>query len=264
MKNVGSLFDDGAEHFERLAPALWNPMGNAVVAAADIHTGERVLDACCGSGASTIPAAQLVGPEGHVDAVDLSAGLLGLASSKASALSLESVTFTEADVSTWTGQAPYDAVLCCYGLFFLSDMVAGTRNLAEQLRSGGRLAVSTWQEGAHEPFAALLKEAAYAEQPQLAEAPAPKPTRQLEQIASSVKLTEFLDASGFASVEVHSAPQEIPLDADLAWSLVLGSGYRFLLPEDPDGRERVRERFIDSLGGHITLNANSLIAVATR
>ena len=46
MTTVANLFDDGAEHFERFAPALWNTMGNAVVAAADLHIGQSVLDAC--------------------------------------------------------------------------------------------------------------------------------------------------------------------------------------------------------------------------
>lgn len=264
MKNVGNLFDDGAQHFERLAPALWNPMGNAVVAAADLHVGERILDACCGSGASTIPAAQLVSPGGEVDAVDLSSGLLEFAAAKATALDISSITFTNADVSSWTGSSPYDAVLCCYGLFFLSDMSAGVRHLAGQIRSGGRLSVSTWQEGAYEPFAALLKEACFEEQPHLREAPVSKPVRQMGEIASGDKLHDFLDSRGFTSVEVHDAPLQVPLDAGLAWSLVLGSGYRHLLPEDPSGCARIQERFLDSLGPDFTLNADSLIAVATR
>lgn len=264
MKNVGTLFDDGADHFERLAPALWNPMGNAVVAAADLQPGENVLDACCGSGSSTIPAAQSVVPLGHVDAVDLSRSLLDLAAAKAAALDIDAITFRHADVISWTGESPYDAVLCCYGLFFLNDMPAATRHLAGQLRSGGRLAVSTWQDGAHEPFATLLREACFEAQPHLRDAPIPLPVRQSEAISSAEKLAGFLTSCGFATVQVHDAPLAVPLDTDLAWSLVLGSGYRFLLPAEPVARERVRDRFLHSLNGDLTLNADSLIAVATR
>ena len=264
MTTVGSLFDDGAEHFERLAPALWNTMGNAVVAAADLHVGERVLDACCGSGASTIPAAQVVGPDGRIDGVDLSAELLALAAAKAAALNLDLINFAEADVSGWISEEPYDAVLCCYGLFFLPDMVHGTRHLTSQLRSGGKFAMSTWQEHAHEPFATLLRDVCFEEQPHLREAPVPKPHRQIEAISSAEKLQAFLERAGFASAEVHEAPLQIPLDASLAWSLVLGTGYRFLLPPDDDGRERVRNRFLAKLGDDPVFNADSLIAVAVR
>jgi ubiquinone/menaquinone biosynthesis C-methylase UbiE len=264
VTSVGNLFDDGAEHFERLAPVLWNTMGNALVAAADLHMGQSVLDACCGSGSGTIPAAQSVGPDGRVDAVDLSAGLLALAKAKAAALNLGSVRFAEADVSGWTSAEPYDAVLCGYGLFFLPDMAAGAAHLASQLRSGGKLAVSTWQEHAHEPFASLLRELCFEEQPQLRAAPVPKPTRQMAGISSVDKLRTFLETAGFASVEVHETPLQVPLDAELAWTLVLGTGYRFLLPSDAAARDRVRSRLLEGLGDDMTLNADSLIAVAIR
>ncbi|WP_299166027.1 class I SAM-dependent methyltransferase [uncultured Arthrobacter sp.] len=264
MTNVGTLFDDGAVHFERLAPTLWNTMGNAVVAAADLRVGEHVLDACCGSGAGTIPAAQVVGPEGRIDAVDLSSELLALAAAKAAALDLHTITFANADVSAWTSEKSYDAVLCGYGLFFLPDMADGTRHLAAQLRSGGKFAMSTWHEHAHEPFASLLRDVCVEEQPHLLEAAVPRPIRQMAEISSVEKLRAFLQAAGFESIEVHEAPLQIPLDADLAWALVLGTGYRFLLPSDADSRERVRTRFLAKLGENFTFNADSLIAIAVR
>ena len=264
MTTVGNLFDDGAEHFERLAPVLWNTMGNAVVAAADLHVGESVLDACCGSGASSIPAAQVVGPDGRIDAVDLSAELLALAAAKAAALNLDTINFAQADASVWTSEQPYDVVLCGYGLFFLPDMAAGTAHLGSQLRSGGKLAMSTWAENAHEPFVSLFREVCFEEQPHLRDTPVPKPTRQITEISSVKKLQTFLEAAGFASIEVHETPLQVPLDADLAWTLVLGTGYRFLLPSDAAGRERVRSRFLEKLGKDLALNADSLIAVAVR
>ncbi|WP_260478999.1 methyltransferase domain-containing protein [Kibdelosporangium aridum] len=51
-------------------------MGAATVAVAGPKPGDRVLDACCGAGASAVPAARLVGPEGVVDAVDLSGAMV--------------------------------------------------------------------------------------------------------------------------------------------------------------------------------------------
>lgn len=264
MTSVGNLFDDGAEHFERLAPALWNPMANAVVAAADLHAGDVVLDACCGSGASTIPAAQLVGPEGRIDAVDLSAELLALGAAKATALGLSTINFEQADAAAWTSGQHYDAVLCCYGLFFLQDMAAGTAHLASQLRSGGTFAMSTWQEHSHEPFASLLRETCFEEQPHLREAPVPNPNRQIAAISSPEKLTAFLEGAGLAAVDVRETALQVPLTAELAWTLVLGTGYRYLLPRDTEGRERVRTRLMDKLGDDPAFNADSLIAVAVR
>lgn len=260
--HAGEVFDRGAAVFERIAPALWNPMGNAVVAAADISLEERVLDACCGSGASTIPAAQSTGPGGLVDAVDLSAGLLALARDKAAAMSLDHVRFTRADIMQWQTDTPYDAVLCCYGLFFLPDMAGATVRLSGLLRPGGRLALSTWDDGAHEPFNRLLWESCVAERPELGTAPRPQAMTNVELLSSEPKLSRWLLDHGFDSVTVDRAPLDIPLDDDLAWSLVLGSGFRDLLPADAAAVARVRESFLTRIGDGFVFNADSLIAVA--
>ena len=54
---LARIFDAGAGDFERMAPSLWNPMGNALVAAADVRLDESVLDACCGGGLAAPSAA---------------------------------------------------------------------------------------------------------------------------------------------------------------------------------------------------------------
>ena len=84
-RDPGLAFTDGALQFEAWSDKLWDPMGRDVVAAAKLLPGEKVLDACCGTGAATIPAALAVGPGGAVDGVDLSTGLLRIQSSKARA-----------------------------------------------------------------------------------------------------------------------------------------------------------------------------------
>jgi ubiquinone/menaquinone biosynthesis C-methylase UbiE len=77
---IGEVFSAGAEEFHRWSPLLWDPVGQATAQAAFPTPGERVLDACCGAGASALPAARAVGPDGRVDAVDLARSLLATAS----------------------------------------------------------------------------------------------------------------------------------------------------------------------------------------
>jgi ubiquinone/menaquinone biosynthesis C-methylase UbiE len=262
-QDTPDLFTPGAQAFEQLAPALWNPMGNAVAAAADIKLGETVLDACCGSGASTLPAAQYAGPDGRVDGIDLSPGLLDIAAGKVAALNLDNVELAEADLMQWQPETPYDAVLCCYGLFLVPDMAAGTRKLADLLRPEGRLALSTWDEKALQPFADALWECCTAERASLADA-RPWPDVNRERINSEDKLTAWLLSNGFRSADVERVPCDVPLDAELAWCLVQGTGYRSLLPRDTAGVERVRESLLEKLGGDASLNADTLIAVARK
>lgn len=260
-RHASALPDQGAEDFELLAPALWNPIANAVVAAADVHLGERVLDAWAGTGAGTIPAAQLCGPDGTVDAVDPSAAMLDLARAKAEALNLENIRFSVGDPAHWTA-GPYDAVLCCYGLFLVPDMAATTTRMASLLRPGGRLALSTWNEGALEGFEAILLEACAAERASVLPQTRPDFTANWEKLASEEKLVEWLAAHGFGEAEVQAVSLSVPLEPGMAWSLVLGSGYRTVLPEAPDLRGRIRDRFATLLGEDFVLNADSLVATA--
>ncbi|WAP52718.1 methyltransferase domain-containing protein [Arthrobacter sp. ATA002] len=261
--NIGTVFDDGAADFERLAPSLWNPMGNALVAAAEITMGESVLDAGCGTGATTIPAAQYAGPEARVDGVDLSAEMLALAQAKASTLALENVTLHVGDAAAWSGGEPYDVVLSAYSIFFLPDMDAGAAHLVSNLSPGGRLALSTWAQGALNPFTDLLVQECRRERPELA-GPLSGARDNSERLNTPEKLTAWLEGLGLQDIKVLSTPAQVQLSQSLAWSLVMGSGLRFLLPGDPEAAERVKTAFLAQLGEEHTLNADTLIATARR
>ena len=262
-RHIGTVFDDGAADFERLAPPLWNPMGNALVAAADIALGDRVLDAGCGSGATTIPAAQFAGPDGVVDGVDLSARMLALAQAKADTLSLNNVHLAQADVTSWQPDAPYDAVISAYSVFFLPDMDAGAAHLVSLLRSGGRFAVSSWAEGSWEPFRELLWKACLQERPELSTLPQPS-IGNAERLHTPEKLESWLTSLGLAEITVTPTPGQVQLSPSLAWSLVLGGGFRTLLPVDPAAQKRVRAAFLAELGEDFDLNTDTLIATAVR
>ncbi|TDD06284.1 class I SAM-dependent methyltransferase [Nonomuraea deserti] len=119
---------------------------------------ERVLDVCCGAGASAIPAAKAAGPEGHVDAVDLAGELLAHGRRRAAAEGLRGVRFVQADATTWEDH-PYDVVQCVHGVFFLPDMDASASRLTGLLAPGGRLVVTAWAQGAMEGFGRLFAEA---------------------------------------------------------------------------------------------------------
>lgn len=260
--NIGTAFDDGAADFERLAPSLWNPMGNALVAAASVAVGDAILDAGCGTGATTIPAAQYAGPGARVDGVDLSAAMLALAQAKASTLSLDNVALHLGDVAVWTADEPYDVVLSAYSMFFLPDMDAGAANLVSNLRPGGRLALSTWAEGSLTPFTELLVQECRRETPDPA---GPAGARNnAERLNTPEKLTAWLEALGLVDIKVLTTPAQVQLSPSLAWSLVLGSGLRHLLPADPEAAERVKDGFLGLLGEEHNLNADTLIASARR
>jgi len=261
-RDPGLAFTDGALQFEAWSDKLWDPMGRDVAKAAAILPGEKVLDACCGTGAATIPAALAVGPTGSVDGVDLSTGLLRMAAANLSERGILNTTLTEADVTAWRGHRTFDAVLCSYSMFFFADMEAGVEHLASMLRPGGRLVTSTWVEGALEPFAGRILEAAIKERPRLAGV-LPLPNQNMARVNSVEKLSAWLTGRGLKDVSVSTHPLTLSVDADMAWNLVMGSGWRTLLPRDPEAIARVRRDFIASVGPQVQMNSDALIGIGS-
>ena len=261
-RDPGLAFTDGALQFEAWSDKLWDPMGRDVVAAAVLQPGEKVLDACCGTGAATIPAALAVGPGGTVDGVDISTGLLRMAAANLAERGILNTTLTEADVTEWRGHRTFDAVLCSYSMFFFSDMAAGVEHLASMLRPGGRMVMSSWVEGALEPFAARILEAAVKERPRLAGV-VPLPNQNMARINSVEKFVAWLGERGLEDVSVSTHPLTLTVDDAMAWNLVMGSGWRTLLPRDPEAIARVRRDFIKSVGPLIEMNSDAMIATAS-
>src|SRR4051795_5281476 len=74
-----------ADHFDDPALSFWDRVGRQTVARIGLRPGDRVLDACCGTGSSALPGAQVVGATGHVLGLDLAEPALELARAKARA-----------------------------------------------------------------------------------------------------------------------------------------------------------------------------------
>jgi len=260
---AATLPDGGAEDYDRLAPAVWNPVSNAVVAAADILVGERVLDLFAGTGTGTVPAAQLAGPDGHVDAVDRSAAMLELAAAKTGALHLGNVSFHATDPVSWMPDHVYDAIISCYGIVLLDEMDRSADRLLDLLRPGGRIALSSWDDGALEPFDDFLR-SVLEDVAQGRDVPGtPVFAQNSARLASPEALHAWLVDRGLTDVSVERLRLTVPLEPDHAWSLALGSGYRGLLPDEPDALGRIREAFLERVDRDLVLNADSLIAVGT-
>src|SRR5262249_7068426 len=97
--------------------------------------GMRVLDLGTGLGHVAFAAAELVGPVGRVVGIDRDPKLLFAAMRRASAH--PQVRFVEADVRTWRGEEPFDAIVGRLIFFHLPDRLAVLRHHVESLRPGG-------------------------------------------------------------------------------------------------------------------------------
>ncbi|MCO1574572.1 methyltransferase domain-containing protein [Crossiella sp. SN42] len=262
QNNFRAAFDAAGADFTALGRHLWDPIGAAMVAVAAPAPGERVLDACCGTGASAIPAARAVGPEGLVDAIDVSGPLL--AELGRLATGLPQLHPHQADVTTWA-TADYDVVQCALGIFFFPDMTAGTDHLISRARPGGRVAFTIWRGDAMAAAGRHLGRAIAGATN--TEPPAPRPPHLIDRVNQADSFAAWLTERGLREVEVTTHEKHLTMTPEVAWLVILGSGFRGALGKlSPELVEDVRERYLASLRaeGVTELDATTLIGSGRR
>jgi len=119
----------------------------ALLDAAGLQPGARVLDIGCGRGDTTLEAARRVGPSGLALGVDDSLDVLEEARRRAADAGLAHVGFVHADAQTQRfAPLRFDAIVSRCPRPVFADPEAGFTNLLGALRSGGRLVVASRDE----------------------------------------------------------------------------------------------------------------------
>jgi trans-aconitate methyltransferase len=116
------------------------PLTEAFLRGAGIVSGMRVLDVGCGMGDVTMLVAQIIGPAGSIESIDLDRPSIETAQRRVSALGLENVKFHRADLSTFAAAEPFDAIVGRLVLEFVPDTTAVIRRLCNLLRPNGIMA----------------------------------------------------------------------------------------------------------------------------
>ncbi len=97
-------------------------------------------------GGTVLELARRVRPGGRVVGVDVSRPMLELASERAQAEDLRSVTLHLADASTFPfDEAEFDLAFSRFGVMFFDDPVTAFTNVRRSLATGGRLACLSWR-----------------------------------------------------------------------------------------------------------------------
>ena len=136
MTTGWQLDTDSAEAYERyLVPAIFEPFARAPRRARRAQrTGERVLDAACGTGVVARYAAPRAG---HVVGADVNAGMLAVAARIAPQLE-----WVQADIAALPFEdGSFDLVLCQQALQFVPDHAAALAELRRVLAPGGHAVV---------------------------------------------------------------------------------------------------------------------------
>jgi SAM-dependent methyltransferase len=206
--------------------------------------GARVLDLCCGTGASALPAAEAAGPSGMVRGVDITEALLARGRAKAAAAGLRHITFERTaaeDLRFPPGS--FDAVISVFGLFFVEDMAGLLSRAWSWLAPGGVIAITTWGEEVLAPGEALFWDAVLRENPSL------KPKSHAGRLDTKDKITAVFAEAGLATPAIAHGHWDMPLaSAEDFWPVVLGTSNRAALDRlTLEQQARVRTALLDTL-----------------
>lgn len=258
-------YNAAADHFDEAPLTFWDRAGRGTVARARISPGERVLDVCCGTGASALPAAAAVGPSGSVTGVDLADNLLAIARSKATERGFEHASFRQGDMESLDySDGAFDAVVCVFGIFFVQDMARQVAELWRMVRpGGGRLAITIWGPRIFEPATSHFWSAVQEERPDLH-----KGFNPWDRIVEPGPMRKLFQDAGIGEVEIELEETMEPLRGpEDWWKILLGTGYRGTIDALGEGaRERVRQASISWVEkrGIREVESNFIYGVATK
>ena len=137
----GQVTDSAAEIYETFfLPALFDQWPPKVAQAAQIKSGDHVLDVACGTGVLARHIINLVGESGEVTGLDINPGMLAVAKRKSTVINwqegkAEALPFED---------ATFDAVVSQFGLMFFDNRQAAIDEMIRVLKPGGHLAVAVW------------------------------------------------------------------------------------------------------------------------
>ena len=265
VKAIAALtYNTAADLYDAPALSFWDRIGRHTVHQLSPQPGACVLDACCGSGSSAIPAALTVGPSGRVLGVDLAENLLRLGRSKAAQLGLSHTEFRIGDIEALDPtRESFDAVVCVLGIFFLPDMSAGVRHLWRLVRPGGQMAITTWGPRVLEPGSSAFWLAVRNERPELYKGYNP-----WDRINEPVALAAMLLEGGVQTAKIVAESGVQPLNSpEEFWTIALGAGYRSVIEQlDDASRERVRHATLDCIckQNARSVETNAIYAIARK
>jgi SAM-dependent methyltransferase len=210
----GPLYDRWIEFRDIVTSAL-ACHGEAALAAHPPPRGGRVLDIGCGLGDTTLRLAELVGPEGRVEGVDVAERMIETATAEAGRARVANVDFAVLDVQAHRFEGHYDYAFSRFGTMFFASPVAALANERASLRPGGLLNIVVWRCKLDNGWLHRAEQAVtrYLEKPHESEEPTcgPGPFS----MANADMVSDILLGAGFTDVQLRRHDEPILIGRDL-------------------------------------------------
>lgn len=189
---------------------MFSDITDAVLDAAEVGVGDRVLDLGCGNGGTTLAAAARVTAIGTVTAIDVSGPMIDRARERADAADLVNVTFILGDAADYPfAGGSFDKLISRLGVMFFDDPADAFARLGPALDTGGRVALGVWRGPRENPWA---MEPVAAARPFLDMPPRPGPEDPGPfSFADPDRVRRVLADSGWRNIDLAPLDFHIPL-----------------------------------------------------
>jgi len=263
-KKTEFTFNVAADFFDNPVLAYRNYFGTKTINNLRLSAGFNVLDAGCGAGAATFPAARAVGREGRVIGIDISDNLLVQAKRKAQKEGFKNIEFINMDMTKLDFEENMsEAVVAVLSIYFVDDMAKQIKDLFSLVKPNGKLAVTTWGPRIFEPFYSFWNNEVKRIRPDLYSSFNP-----WERIFTPDCVRNLLEDAGCTNVIslFEEKKQQIESPEDF-WTLVLGSGFRWVVEQlTPDEKTEVNDNIINwaTINNIKSIETNAIFAIARK
>jgi SAM-dependent methyltransferase len=138
------MFDVAAKSYDLFMGRYSSRLSAQLADLAGVSVGQRVLDVGCGPGALTTELVRRVGA-GRVAAVDPSPSFVAAAQARHPGVDVRQATAEDLPYP----DAAFDAALAQLVVHFMTDPVAGIREMARVTQAGGSVVACVWDFGGH-------------------------------------------------------------------------------------------------------------------
>ena len=204
--NVWDVAADAFLKSAKIDEPFEESVSERLIELAGIDTGYTVVDVATGIGDPALSVARRVGQTGHVIATDQSTAMLAIAERRARESGLTNIEFRQLDANAYDfPDATVDAVVCRWGLMFLSNLTDALGRMRRSLKSERCLAAATWADAANVPIISIRRSVILAFD-------LPKSPNDPFRLSSAAMLKDSAAAAGFDEVAVTSSvvPYEYP------------------------------------------------------
>ena len=249
-KFITSVFNQVAAGYDNEAMRYFPFSADHLVDILTLPAQAKVLDIATGTGVAAATAAQIVGPQGRVIGIDLAESMLIQAQQRCQRLGLENLDWHVMDAEALEFRKEYfDAAMCSFGVFFLSDIDRAVRHWRDYLKPNASLGFTTFSKSAFQPYLAEFE--TQCERYGIAQEK--QHPSVFERLMQADACHDLLQQAGYSDIEVTQKQMGYHLPAIHDWwTIVWNSGLRATLMQlEDDALRRFEQEHLATLEKYI-------------